>query len=91
MTSMDSVLAEIKTERRRQDNKWGSQRRQTDGLWLAILSEEVGEVARAILEDPSRPREFTYISCNPDVHKELIQVAAVCVAWVEASDAEDKL
>ena len=40
---------------------------------LAILVEEVGEVARAICDrDPEHMRE------------ELVQVAAVAVAWVEA-------
>ena len=43
------------------------------GQKLAILVEEVGEVARAICDrDPEHMRE------------ELVQVAAVAVAWVEA-------
>ena len=44
-----SILTEIKMERRRQEAKWGT-RSNHPGLWLIILTEEVGEVARAILE-----------------------------------------
>lgn len=95
----DSVLDEIRAERDRQDEKWGEQnhadcpassnraqelrsigqylestaRRQlSDGdvSWAAILAEEIGEAlqARSIEE----------------LKAELIQVAAVAAAWVEA-------
>jgi hypothetical protein len=52
---------------------------------LAILSEEFGEVSRHVAEsliDNSRyqPRELM---------KELIQVAAVALAWCEAIESED--
>ncbi len=51
---------------------------------MAVLSEEVGEVARHVCEtmiqaDRYQPRELK---------KELIQVAAVAVAWIEAIDKE---
>lgn len=39
----------------------------------AILAEEAGEVAKAVLERDDSGLEF-----------ELVQVAAVCVAWLEA-------
>lgn len=42
--------------------------------WDAILAEEVGEVLQALDEGPERTRE------------ELVQVAAVAVAWIEAID-----
>jgi NTP pyrophosphatase (non-canonical NTP hydrolase) len=45
-----------------------------------VLNEEVGEVARAILE-----------SDNDNLREELIQVAAVCVAWVERLDLKKKV
>lgn len=69
-TSM--LLAAIGVERRRQDTKWGVQNH-NDEHWHAILSEEAGEVAKAILE-----QEHT-----KQLKAELIQVAAVCVAWLE--------
>lgn len=46
---------------------------------MVVLVEEVGEIARAVLE-----------RSGADLRDELIQVAAVAVAWVEALDAEAK-
>jgi hypothetical protein len=40
---------------------------------LAILAEEFGEVARAVCEND-----------NANLCEELVQVAAVCVAWLES-------
>lgn len=51
--------------------------------WLAILTEEVGEVARALLESDSDPR------LSSDLYAELIQVAAVASAWAEALGMDD--
>ena len=48
-TSQESVIQDIISERRRQDAKWGAQNH-SDFVWLAILSEEVGEAAQAILK-----------------------------------------
>ena len=53
---------------------------------LAVLSEEFGEVAKLICDlDSSVKPTFT----TEELRKELIQVAAVCVAWVESLDNED--
>jgi NTP pyrophosphatase (non-canonical NTP hydrolase) len=65
------VMSEVISERNRQDQRWGVQNH-SDYKWLAILTEEVGEVARDALE--GRP-----------VYDELIQVAAVAIAWAEAT------
>jgi len=62
----------IDCERHAQDIKWGEQNHD-DYKWLAILSEEVGELAKEIL---SRNDLLTL--------NELTQVAAVAVAWLEA-------
>ena len=70
----DDICRDVRRERLRQFKKWGQQDHDED-KWMTILMEEVGEVARAVLEeDPSNYRE------------ELIQVAAVAVAAVEAFD-----
>jgi NTP pyrophosphatase (non-canonical NTP hydrolase) len=47
-----------------------------------ILSEEVGEVARAILND----LKFATDGRPPNLRQELIQVMAVSLAWIEALD-----
>lgn len=68
-----TVFDLIHKERVRQDAKWGPKNRLIigdDSERHLILSEEVGEVAKAILE-------------GDDVEAELIQVAAVAVAWLE--------
>ena len=66
----------IHEERLCQDKKWGEQNHD-DKTWLAILMEEVGEVAMTILDSKEKG--------HPDFlrNKELIQVAAVVVAWME--------
>jgi NTP pyrophosphatase (non-canonical NTP hydrolase) len=46
----------------------------------AVLSEEVGEVARALLEASDLSNHKNYV----ELRKELIQVAAVAVAWIES-------
>lgn len=70
------VLEEVMEERKRQDELWGEQNHD-DGIWLAILVEEVGEVANDINERSKKLRE------------ELIQVAAVAVSWVESIDRRE--
>jgi NTP pyrophosphatase (non-canonical NTP hydrolase) len=77
----------IRRERERQIAKFGPQplvpsHREERGcsreLYLAILTEEVGEVARAVIDIPRG-------ECLPaDLLAELVQVAAVAVAWLEA-------
>lgn len=69
------IYDDIKTERERQVQLWGEQS-ETPWGWLSILVEEVGEVAKEVnehdyLEGPSKNME-----------DELIQVAAVAIAWL---------
>lgn len=65
------VFAAIEAERAKQDEKWGVRHGQSSYIWHAVLSEEVGEVAKEVLEN---------CICLED---ELVQVAAVAVAWLE--------
>lgn len=53
-----------------------------DGYRLTALVEEVGEAAEAVLERNG----FIGKPKGTDLRKELIQVAAVAVAWIEALD-----
>ena len=66
-----AILEAIAAERARQDRKFGNHRWVPDYLWLAILTEETGEVAHALQER------------GDDLHDELVQVAAVAIAWLE--------
>ena len=97
---LHDVLFDVRVERLRQNKKWGEQNH-PDGTgelwghrasvarsacqqaheggyntWLHILREEVMEAFACA--DPQ------------DLRKELIQVAAVAVAWVEAIDRRNK-
>lgn len=77
----DGVWADVFEERIRQIMKhgdasvggsWLEQEDRKDYQCLSVLTEEVGEVARAINEDDLA-----------ELETELIQIAAVCSAWVE--------
>ncbi|MEQ9027532.1 MAG: hypothetical protein RLP44_02355 [Aggregatilineales bacterium] len=68
----EEILEAISTERKRQLEKWGDQEHE-QGTWLLILMEEIGEVSQDILQ--SKDEEYVF--------KELIQSAAVIVAWLE--------
>lgn len=50
----------------------------TDPFWLPVLVEEVGEVARAMCDREPAER----------VREELIQVAAMALAWADAVESE---
>lgn len=72
------VYSDIKAERVRQDEKWGEQNHEP-AIWLAILGEEFGEVASAVIamncgKDKQRPADY---------RTELVQTAAVCVNAIE--------
>lgn len=75
---MSGVWEDIKRERKRQDRKWGSPGPRNLGhdRWSLILQEEMGEVAMAVLDN--EPESVVY--------GELVQVAAVAVAWLEAME-----
>ena len=77
--SLEGVLLEIRAERARQDAQWGPGRHLTDTTWMTILTEEVGEAAEAVLA-----RALGSPSVDADLARELIQVAAVAVCWMEA-------
>ncbi len=78
MTRTQDALNAVALERRRQEQLYrdgvlpmiASRPECPDELRLAALMEEAGEVGRAILGDG-------------DLRTELIQVAAVAVAWAE--------
>jgi len=73
---IDHVISLVRTERINQNHKWGVQNHD-NYRWLAILSEEVGEVSQAILHD-----EFGGKAAGT-VKAELIQTAAVAFQWIE--------
>ena len=77
--SIETIMAEIETERTRQDSKWGEQNHDPF-LYLTILGEEYGEACEAALD-----ARFGHREQNP-LRQELVQVAAVAIAAIECLD-----
>ena len=67
----EKVLRAIGDERNYQDMLWGTQNHSPEH-WVTILMEEVGEVAKAVLEND-----------NSEYVDEMVQVAAVVIAALE--------
>ncbi len=80
-----SVVQEVIEERSKQDAKWGVQNHNVL-KWFAILGEEYGEVAKAVVEMTfaGDGDEWEVWKCN--YREELIQTAAVAIAMVESLD-----
>ena len=74
--SLLDALQLVADERQRQDHKWGTVRGHlSHDRWLSILVEEAGESAEAMNDhDQGHLRE------------EVVQVAAVCIAWLQHGD-----
>jgi len=92
----NAVLAEVLDERRKQHEKWGQQDH-PDGTDrdLAGVAESFRRFCDAAAEDGSitfrhilaEETAEAYAETDPDsLRAELIQVAAVAVAWIEAID-----
>lgn len=79
------IIFDVFDERKKQDEKWGKDRDLDPFFWLAILVEEVGEIAKAILEPNfSDPK-------NEKIRKEAVQVAAVALAFIENIDRNQEV
>lgn len=83
------VLQQVNAERYRQEDlrergKFPATCATPNGLTNAekfsVLGEEVGEVARHVTEERIDPARLD----KAKLRKELIEVAAVCVAWAES-------
>lgn len=75
--TLDAIAAESWA----QDLKWGEQNGEPFE-WLAILVEEVGELAQAMLADQSATPEM-HDSHHVSMEVEAIQIAAVAAQFVE--------
>jgi NTP pyrophosphatase (non-canonical NTP hydrolase) len=89
----EGVLQDVLAERQRQIASWGAtkgdcaQPSTPDTRRLGILMEEVGEVAELVNDDgilSDRPRGVVV----KEMYEELVQVAAVAVAWCEGLTRE---
>lgn len=81
-----NVMLDVLEERKRQDERWGEQNHD-HFRWLCILMEEVGEatqVANDIVEKLWRGADLA--KGQSYYRAELVQVAAVTIAMLEAFD-----
>lgn len=67
----DIVLGRIEEERKRQDEKWGTQLHPMPG-WMLILTEKLGDAARCVQEIDKEQTEV-----------ELVKLAAIAVNILE--------
>lgn len=104
--AIEEVLRDVGVERLRQEDLRQSGKFlwtcATDGVPLdrkmSVLSEEVGEVAKEVVDfgiarDKYKEEKLTFprhheVALLLRIRKELVQVAAVCVAWIEAIDRD---
>lgn len=81
------IELEIRRERARQDAKF-SEQNHDPMIYLAILTEEVGEAAKAALhaKNDFRPGSGWNMAMLQAYREELVQVAAVAVSMIECLD-----
>lgn len=80
---LTGVIFDVVTERKAQDAKFGVQDI-TDFEFLAVLVEEVGEVAQAVLQT-----RFGGSHAGTTRH-ELVHAAAVAISFIQCIDRRDK-
>ena len=94
MTATPGVLDEVLAERRRQDEKWGDRTLALgypEPIAFAILAEEVGEVAREVERNAFEVTTRGKALQRARIREELVQVAAVAVAWIEGMDHSERV
>jgi hypothetical protein len=60
-----------------------------DPCWVTVLVEEVGEVCMAI-NDHRHSSTPDFATLKAEVRKELVQVAAMVTAWIDAVDLDER-
>lgn len=78
---MSNALGDVLLEREKQNEKWGEQNH-NPYIYLAILVEEVGELAKAILHTQFGGSHAGWAS----VRKEIVHSTAVGLAIIECLD-----
>lgn len=76
-----SIEEQLEMEIAKINSKYKYVQDYTDLRWLAVLTEEVGEVAKNI--NTARKIECNKINTQENLEYELLQVMAVCKIWLE--------
>lgn len=79
MITVDEALERIRQERQRQVDKWGDQSHHEPLYWLGILTEEIGEIAKAMIEDKD----------TATITTEIVHAAAVACQMIEVASTWD--
>ena len=89
MKGTEAILDLIRKERERQRKKFGDAAHDTYDTtrWLAVLMEEVGEAAQ--VSNDEALGKLSPEGAEKDLKAELVQVAAVAVAWLEAIERRE--
>ncbi|HUH35119.1 MAG TPA: hypothetical protein VL022_04735 [Moheibacter sp.] len=82
---MKRAIEDVVAERQRQQELWGDQTHSMS-QWLAILVEEVGEVAKEVNEFNFEDDRIKQIERLRNYRMELVQVAAVAMQMIEKVD-----
>lgn len=90
--TIDRVLAHVRLERRRQEQLKSEGRFEftcadgglSNAEKLTILVEEVGETAREVLTQSGRRLARDTVGTTDALYGELLQVAAIAVAWMQS-------
>jgi hypothetical protein len=99
---LSDVFEDVSEEGQRAREKFGEQSDSTNERWLAILTEEVGEAATEVLRagNPGldallKRSNETGIPLDPEdidpllrLRKEVMQVAAVALRWMQSIDKQ---
>ena len=80
------IIEDVICERARQNQKFGANRHHHPAEWLMILGEEVGEVNEERINFTFSLFEGKKIRALQDMRNELIQVAAVAMAFIQDID-----
>ncbi len=77
-----NLIREISNERDRQVEKWGGAKHDDNHLpadWITIITAHLGKASTAAMGDGDRQTRLTLY------HKQLIRVAALCIAALESN------
>jgi len=77
------VWKAVVRERQAQDQRFGKQNYDA-AHWLPILAEEFGEVSKEVCDCTFPSSEAAEANAQGKLQNELIQVAAVAIAWAES-------
>ena len=92
------IHEQINDEEHRQKRLWGEQNH-APAFWLAILAEEFGEAARAVVEHGAmdthrrltgREADEQLAKLRATLRRELVQVAAVAVSFIDYLDRQEE-